>query len=59
MTTGENLLNLTIEYQQAKAAVDAGQLAPGRTPEEIAAEYEQALKTLANGSAISMNLALG
>lgn len=59
MTTGESLLNLTVEYQQAKTALDAGQPLPGRTPEDIAAEYEQELTSLANGSAIAMNIALG
>ncbi|WP_181038639.1 hypothetical protein [Arthrobacter sp. ZGTC131] len=42
MTTGEKLLNLTLEYQRAIDGV--GQDA--RTPQVIAAEYEDTLKVL-------------
>lgn len=54
MSTGEQLLELTIEYQEAKLARDGSLGADvlsstrpaGRAPEEIAAEYETVLRKL-------------
>lgn len=51
MTIGERLLDLTVEYQAAKAARDDwgpqfGGKPHGREPVEIAADYETALKEL-------------
>jgi hypothetical protein len=50
MTTGEKLLNLTIEYQRALDAADwcASNDMPqdARTPQVIAAEYEDVVKGL-------------
>ncbi len=45
MTTGERLLDLTLEYQGAKAARDTDVYGgrPTRAPEVIAANYEDAL----------------
>ncbi|MDR6557801.1 hypothetical protein J2809_002161 [Arthrobacter pascens] len=50
MTTGEKLLNLTLEYQRALDAAERsesnGVAQDARTPQVIAAEYEQTLKDL-------------
>lgn len=51
MTIGEKLLELSAEYQQAKAVRDTygqqyGGDLEGREPSVIAADYEQALREL-------------
>lgn len=50
MTTGEILLNLTIEYRESVESRSAwagyGGKPAGREPQEIAADYETALKAL-------------
>lgn len=49
MTLGEKLLDLTLEYRDAKAAGDwpqHGGVAVHREPAVIAAEYEEAVRTL-------------
>lgn len=51
MTLGEKLLDLSAEYQRAKAVRDGwdqqyGGALSGREPSEIAADYEAALREL-------------
>jgi len=50
MTTGEKLLNLTIEYQESLAnrsgAWGVDGKPAGREPSEIAADYEAAMRDL-------------